>query len=116
MHDYRKLDVAKKARRLIPLVYRITARFPRSEEYVLKSQMRDAVHSIGANLAEGGGRNTPGEFRQFVGYSTGSAYELEWHAESADQLGYLAPEDKQQLMKEVVDLKKMLFRFRESLR
>ena len=115
MHDYTRLEVAKRARGIIPLVYRITARFPRSENYVLTSQMRDAAHSIGANLAEGAGRNTRGEFKQFVGYSTGSVYELEWHAISADELGYMLPEDKAQLMKDIVILKKLLFRFRQSL-
>ena len=115
MHDYMRLEVAKRARAIVPLVYRITARFPRCEEFVLTRQIRSATHSIGATLAEGAGRNTSGEFRQFVGYAIGSAYELEWHCVSADQLGYLTPADKDELMPVVIELKKMLYGFRESL-
>ena len=110
-----RLDVAIKAREIIPLVYRVTSRFPRSEDRVLTAQMRRAAHSIGANLAEGAGRSSAGEFALFVGYATGSAYELEWHSVSSDQLGYLAPEDKEQLLSRVTDLKKLLYRFRESI-
>lgn len=115
MHDYMRLLVAEKARAIIPLVYRMTARFPPSEDYVLTKQMRAAAHRVGATLAEGAGRNTPGEFRQFVGYSVGSAYELEWHCVSADQLGYLSITDKAELMAAVLEIKKLLFNFRRSL-
>lgn len=77
--------------------------------------MRKAAGSIGANLMEGSGRNTLGEFRQFTGNATGSAYELEWHTDIAKDLDFLAAPNHAALQHEVIVMKKLLYRFRESL-
>ena len=115
MHDYQKLDVHKRARGLVSIVYSKTARFPTEEKYGLVKQMRGSAISIGANLAEGAGRLTPGEFRQFVSQSPGSAHELEWHTMIATDLAYLAPDDSRLLQSEIVDGKKLLNRLAKSL-
>ena len=39
-------------------------------------QIVKAALSITSNIAEAGGRNTVAEFRQFLGYARGSAFEL----------------------------------------
>ena len=116
MHNIDGLDVYRRARRLVRLVYEETRSFPADERYLLVSQMRSCAISIGANLKEGSGRNTPGEFRQFVGYACGSTCELEWHALISSDLGYLSPERAAFLMSEVIDVKKMLYRFNQALR
>ena len=77
--------------------------------------MRGCAISIGANLKEGSGRNTVGELRQFVGYASGSACELEWHALISGDLDYLRSPEYERLMSEIVDVKKLLYRFNESL-
>lgn len=46
-------------------------------KYSLAAQIKRAVVSIPANLAEGNGRNTEGERKHFWGIALGSAYELE---------------------------------------
>ncbi len=78
--------------------------------------MRGCANSIGANLKEGSGRPTPGEFRQFVGYASGSACELEWHTLISADLSYLAPSNRDALLAEVIDMKKLLYRFGQSIR
>lgn len=57
-------------------VHELTKVLPKEETYGLKSQMRRAAISIPSNIAEGAGRNSKGEFRQFLGYAIGSAFEL----------------------------------------
>ena len=116
MHNIDETDVFKRARRLTRLVYEATARFPSSERFLLVTQMRGAAISIGANLKEGSGRNTIGEFSQFVGYASGSACELEWHTLISGDLRYLEPLARDGLLSEIVDVKKLLYRFNKSLR
>jgi four helix bundle protein len=58
-------------------VYALTKAFPREEIYGLTSQLRRASVSVASNIAEGRGRMTDGEFRQFLGIAQGSTYEVQ---------------------------------------
>jgi four helix bundle protein len=58
-------------------VYKLTATFPKQEMYGLTSQMQRASVSVASNIAEGRGRLTPGEFKNFLGMAQGSNYELQ---------------------------------------
>jgi len=53
--------------------------FPRDEMYGLAAQVRRAAASVGANLAEGCGRQTDNELARFVRIALGSASELDYH-------------------------------------
>ena len=74
---------------LTVLVYAETTTFPRPEIYGLTSQMRRAAISIVSNIAEGQGRITKGEMRQFLSHARGSLFELEAQSVVASRLGYL---------------------------
>ncbi len=74
---FRELRVWNKAIDLTELIYTLTADFPRSEIYGLSAQMRRAAVSIASNVAEGSGRGTKKDFRQFVLIARGSNYELQ---------------------------------------
>jgi len=75
--DYHELVVWQRAIELTVCVYKLTRTFPKEELYGLISQMRRASVSVASNIAEGRGRITPGEFRQFLGLAQGSTYELQ---------------------------------------
>lgn len=77
MHNLKELKIWNKAMDLASDVYEATANFPKEETYGLTSQIRRCAVSVPSNIAEGAGRNTKGEFRQFLDYSNGSAYELQ---------------------------------------
>ncbi|MFP5237343.1 MAG: four helix bundle protein [Acidobacteriota bacterium] len=62
---------------LTEAVYNLTRTFPKDEIYGLTSQMRRASVSIASNIAEGRGRGTDGEFRQFLNIAQGSTYEVQ---------------------------------------
>ena len=87
--DYRDLVVWQKAMEMVTEIYRITQAFPREEIYGLTSQIRRAAISIPSNIAEGQGRLTRGEFRQFLGHAKGSLAELETQILIAQNLGYI---------------------------
>src|ERR1700758_1732184 len=58
-------------------IYEYTEGFPQKEMYGLTSQLRRASVSVASNIAEGRGRCTPGEFKQFLGMAQGSNYEVQ---------------------------------------
>jgi four helix bundle protein len=74
--SYRNLNVWKLSIELVKDVYRITQKFPATEIYGLTSQIRRAAISIPSNIAEGQGRTSSKEFRQFLGIAMGSMAEL----------------------------------------
>ncbi|MBV8543898.1 MAG: four helix bundle protein [Acidobacteria bacterium] len=74
--NYRDLIAWKKAIMLARFIYKLTEAFPKREMFGLASQMRRAVVSIAANIAEGNGRLTRGEWQQFLGHARGSHLEL----------------------------------------
>ena len=87
---YQELIVWQKAMETVTEIYRLTRNFPKEEMYGLVSQLRRAADSIPSNIAEGQGRRSKGEFRQFLGIARGSYAELETQIEIAKNLGFLA--------------------------
>jgi hypothetical protein len=63
--SYQDLIAWQKAMDLVEEIYKTTRGFPKDELYGLTSQLRRAAVSIPSNIAEGQGRLTPGEFKQF---------------------------------------------------
>ena len=112
---YRELIVWQKGVTLVTDVYRRTASFPKQEMYGLTSQIRRAAASVPANVAEGQGRCSRGEFRLFLGHARGSLYELETHILVAHNLNYLSEEDYSQLMAGIHEVGRLLNGLLKSL-
>jgi four helix bundle protein len=91
VQSYRDLTVWNTAVELTLEVYRITESFPRVEQFGLTSQMRRAAVSVASNIAEGHGRSTRGEFRNFLSIARGSAFEVEVQLFLAEKIGYADP-------------------------
>jgi four helix bundle protein len=66
------------ADQLVLDVYRVTAKFPKSEVFGMTGQMRRAAASIPMNLAEGAARAGAKEFAQFVNVAVGSCEEVRY--------------------------------------
>ena len=77
--DFKELKVWCKAHELTLVVYRLTRSFPKDELFGLTGQLRRSAASIGANIAEGCGRRSDGEFTRFLQIARGSVSELECH-------------------------------------
>ena len=87
--DFRNLVVWQKAIALVTEIYRSTQSFPSDERFGLTAQIRRAAVSVPSNIAEGQGRISRGEFRQFLGHAKGSLCEVETQLVIANNLGYL---------------------------
>jgi four helix bundle protein len=92
MKDFEQLRVWNESHRLTLILYRETRAFPREEVYGRTSQIRRAAVSIPANVAEGCGRRSDGEFTRFLQIARGSASELEYQLLLSHDLGFLTDE------------------------
>jgi four helix bundle protein len=113
MNTFRELLVWQRAMSLVTDVYRITRSFPKEELYGLTSQIRRAAVSVPSNVAEGQGRLTRGEFRQFIGHAQGSQGELETQLLIAQNLAYL-PESGE-LFEQLSEVRRLLSGLLSSL-
>jgi four helix bundle protein len=75
--SFKDLIVWQKAYQLVKEVYRFTADFPKEEVYGLSQQHRRAAVAIPSNIAEGYGRRSRKEYKQFLSIAFGSLCELE---------------------------------------
>ena len=113
--DFKRLKVWQKSHELTLEVYRVTAKFPRDELYGLTGQIRRACASIPANIAEGCGRGTDGDFRRFLRIAMGSASELESHVLLTGDLDLISASEQERLLIGVTEVKRMLTSFIQRL-
>lgn len=95
--SYQDLLVWQRAMDYVVFCYEITASFPK-EVYGLTSQLRRSAVSIPSNIAEGHGRNTRGEYIQFLGIARGSLKESEIQIILASRLKYISNETSQNVL------------------
>jgi len=108
VRSYRDLVVWQKSMALVTEVYRHTERFPRAEAFGLTAQLRRAAVSIPSNIAEGQGRLSTGEFKQFLGHARGSLLELETQILIAQELGYLGTAEGHELLEHAAETGRVL--------
>lgn len=113
--SFRDLLVWQRAMQLTVAVYQLTQGFPREEQYGLTGQIRRAAVSIPSNIAEGQGRSSAGEFRQFLAIARGSTCEVQTQLELARTLNFGTPAsiDKAEALSN--EVRKMLFGMLDSL-
>jgi len=116
MHKFQELKVWQKAMNMTVSIYSCTENLPNTEKFRLISQIRRSSISICSNIAEGAGRNTKGEFIQFLGIANGSVYELQTQIELAYRLTFLNKEIKDGLVAEIEEIEKMLYNLIKSLK
>ena len=93
---------------LVGEIYRHTQHFPANEVYGLTSQLRRAAVSIPSNIAEGQGRLSPGEFKQFLDHARGSVFEVETQLLIAKSLGYLSDQSNRDLISQAQEVGRIL--------
>jgi four helix bundle protein len=116
MHNFEKLNFWKKSIELAKKVYLATTEISSDEKYGLISQIKRASVSIPSNIAEGSGRNSNKEFSHFLAISLGSAFELQTQLIFMKELNMLNYEKVDELINDVVEIQKMIYRFKNNLK
>jgi four helix bundle protein len=116
MHDFRKLDVYRRALVFTATVRKVTRSFPREEMYALTAQYRRAADSIALNIVEGAGSGSKREFSKFLGYSIRSGYECGGCADISLMQEYVSEKEHAQLVQETNEIVAMLIGLQKSLK
>lgn len=108
MRSHKDLDLWQKSISFVTEIYKITEAFPRSEIYGLISQIRRSAVSIPSNVAEGAGRQSKLEFRQFLYIALGSSIELETQLIISRNLGFIDSDCCTELCEELTNIIRMI--------
>jgi four helix bundle protein len=115
MHNIKELKIWNKSMDLAVQVYELSAKFPSDERFGLTSQVRRCAVSIPSNISEGAGRNTKGEFKQFLGVANGSAYELQTQLMIANKLNFIDEKSTNEILETIDEIQKMNYKLQLSL-
>lgn len=102
--DYTDLEIYQKSITLAREVYLLTRDFPKDETYGMRDQVRRAVASVGANIAEAFGRYHYKDKLVFLYNARGSLYETQHFLELANSVEYIKEADKVRLFRDCKDL------------
>lgn len=108
MHNFQNLKIWQKAMDIAEKTYFVSSKFPTEEKYGLTSQIRRSAISIPSNIAEGAGRNSDREFRNFLGIANGSSNELiMYQLILSHRLNLVSEEHIKPLIDDLVEIQKM---------
>jgi four helix bundle protein len=108
MKTHKDLLVWQKSIVLVTEIYLLTKDFPKGELYGIISQIRRSSISVPSNIAEGAGRKSSKEFKQFLFIALGSLSELETQIMIAKNLKYIDQEKSDKINIEILSLIKMI--------
>jgi four helix bundle protein len=114
MFNFERLEVWQKAIVFADLVYDSSSGFPSDERFGLTNQIRRAGNSIASNIAEGSAR-PPADFAKFLGYATGSLYEVVTQAFVAKRRKFLREDSFAKIYADAEEIARMLSGLRKSL-
>lgn len=115
MRDFTNLIIWQKSHLFTLKVYKATQHFPKYETFGLISQMRRSSYSIPTNIAEGSGRGTKPQFRNFLNIAAGSVSELRYQLILSKDLSYISEPTFLELTSELIEIQKMIRAYMEKL-
>ncbi len=108
IQNFKDLNAWKESHKLVLMVYKMTANFPKSEDFALTNQARRCVVSISSNIAEGFSRQGNKEKIQFYHMSKGSLTELENQTIISKDLGYMTDLEYNQFLFQIENVGRLL--------
>lgn len=113
--SFESLTVWQESQGLAVSVYDATRGFPKDELFGITSQLRRAVSSISANIAEGFGRTATKDKLHFYTIAYGSLLETKNFLYLSEKLGYLNDKGLAQLIEHSVRCQKLINAFKSGL-
>lgn len=107
-NGFKDLIVWQKSIDLCIRIYRLTAKFPSSEQYSIISQLRRAISSVPANIAEGCARFSKKEFTHFLWIAYGSLAEVDTFLIISQKLGFVKEADLVDINELKEEIRKMI--------
>jgi len=112
---FERLTVWQKALELSAQIHALTQKFPKTELYILTSQIQRAADSVVLNIAEGSTGQTNAEFKQFLGYALRSEIEVVACLHIGRKRGVISEPDFRRLYHAVETIIKMTQALRRSI-
>jgi four helix bundle protein len=106
----------QKAREVTQIIYLITMNERFARDFGLRDQIRRAVVSTMANIAEGFGRHSDKEFSYFLSMAYGSIAEVQSHLYVALDLKYIEQPDFSKLYEMLDETSRMTLALAQHLR
>lgn len=113
---YHKLLIWQRLKEFIKLVYLLTSKLPKSEEFCLRPQMRRAIVSVISNFVEGYLKKSKKEKLRFLEIAQTSLMELEAQGEICRILDYWTEEDYNKFDEKRGEIAYLLFRYSAEIR
>lgn len=98
---FKDLLVWQKAHALVLEIYKVTQNFPNEEKFGLTSQLRRAMISVPANVAEGFKKRSLNEKLHYFNISQSSLEETKYYLILSKDLGFLSDSKFEELADEV---------------
>lgn len=98
IEEFTDLIAWQEGHKLVILIYQITKKFPKEELYSIVDQLRRAISSHTANIAEGFGRHFYKEKLQYYYQAQGSLTEVKNFLYISKDVGYISKEEFNQLI------------------
>ncbi len=114
--DFEELAIFQKARELSKKIYTVTNREGVKSDYRFVQQIRAAAGSIMDNIAEGFERTGNKEFLNFLYIAKGSCGEVRSQLIRANDVGYLTPEEYEELYTECRKLSAGIMNFIKEIK
>lgn len=115
MRPFERFDAWQRAHSLVLACYKSSRGWPSDERFGLTHQLKKAVVSVEANIAEGSAKRGAAEFRRYLDISNGSLAEVNALLLVARDLGYLPHDNWNELDDLSSETGRLLFGLYRSL-
>lgn len=114
-YGFEKLEVWQVSRKLVKVVYELTATFPPDERFGLTSQLRRVIIGVSSNIAEGNSRITNKDKAHFITIAFSSLMEVLNQLILSADLGFLQEKQVSEIRIPINELANKLNAFHRSI-
>jgi four helix bundle protein len=114
-YGFEKLEVWQVSRKLVKVVYELTATFPPDERFGLTSQLRRVIIGVSSNIAEGNSRITNKDKAHFITIAFSSLMEVLNQLILSADLGFLQEKQVGEIRIPINELANKLNAFHRSI-